>query len=809
MKKQDTATGGFDFYMDAAAIILCAGKGTRMNDNSKNKVCFDCAGTPTIKRIIDNMKAAGVNRFVMVIGHQAYSVMDCLDGEDGVIYAYQKEQRGTGHAAMCGLKALKSMGYSGPTIISMGDKIVATDVIKGLISKANTAKGVFGVQPLMANFNGGRVVTEDGVPFGVVEFADAALMALADVDPVDYMDTLKKIGLNPKKAEKVYKKALDKKPCGTVNLCGKSFDAQQILNSKYANAGLYCFDVNEAVKVIETLGSNNAQGEIYLTDALEKFAMNNEAVIYEVKSRDDMLTYSTKPELRKISRHFMRTASEFISDINKGSLNELFTLLYREDAPIHKERYKKLLEGFIEKYGDKKVVITRSPGRVNLMGRHIDHRGGGINVMATDKDTVFVSSPSDDSDKVTIANIDPAYPECSFSIRELMGEKKYDSWLDYLSDERVMKELSESGGSWSNYVKAPIARVQFENEETLCGMDMIAGGTIPVAAGLSSSSSIVVAVMEAIVSLNCLNITDKDFIEMCGEGEWFVGSRGGAGDHASMKCGRKDTIVHLGFKPFEVGESASFKDKYAIIVANSMIKAKKSEGSKDKFNAKVAAYEFSLMFLRRAFPKYELKEFRDIAKIRPYSAIYKMLKTLPEEITRAEVEKQLPEYMESLSVIFKNHKDPGKYNLRGVALYGISECVRADRCMQVLNSGDYTFLGNMMKISHNGDRCGGAEITDELLDKLILEDADIALQCGAYDCSTPEIDYMCDLLNKTDGVLGSELVGAGLGGCVIALVEKEKAESVIETLDKQYYDKYNYNHAAHVYTASHGSCVVF
>ena len=41
--------------MDGAAIILCAGKGTRMGDDSKNKVCFDCAGVPTVKRIIENM----------------------------------------------------------------------------------------------------------------------------------------------------------------------------------------------------------------------------------------------------------------------------------------------------------------------------------------------------------------------------------------------------------------------------------------------------------------------------------------------------------------------------------------------------------------------------------------------------------------------------------------------------------------------------------------------------------------------------------------------------------------------------------
>lgn len=38
--------------MKNAAIILCAGKGMRMNDDSRNKVCFDCADVPAIKRII-------------------------------------------------------------------------------------------------------------------------------------------------------------------------------------------------------------------------------------------------------------------------------------------------------------------------------------------------------------------------------------------------------------------------------------------------------------------------------------------------------------------------------------------------------------------------------------------------------------------------------------------------------------------------------------------------------------------------------------------------------------------------------------
>ena len=443
------------------------------------------------------------------------------------------------------------------------------------------------------------------------------------------------------------------------------------------------------------------------------------------------------------------------------------------------------------------------------MGRHIDHRGGGLNVMATDKDIIFVSAPRDEDDLITISNTDASYAECKFEISKLFVDKKYDKWLDYLGDDAVVKSLSESGGSWSNYVKASVARVQFENEELLCGMDMMADGTIPVAAGLSSSSSIVVAVMEAVVALNCLNITDREFIELCGEGEWFVGSRGGAGDHAAIKCSKRDSITHLSFKPFAVGENARFSDKYAVIVANSMIKAKKSEGSKDKFNAQIAAYEFGFMLLKRSFPEYHLVELRDVSRIRPYSKIYEMLKVLPEKITREEIKNLLPEYIKTIEVIFKNHKDPGYYDLRGVSLFGISECARGDRCMQVLNDGNYHLLGEMMKISHNGDRCGSLGISDSELDRLTLENADIALQYGAYDCSIPEIDYMCDTLNKEEGVLGSELAGAGLGGCVIALVEKDKADKVIECLNTKYYDKYNYPYSAQIFAPSPGSCVLF
>ena len=64
-----------------AAIILAAGRGTRMKDDSHNKVCFDCAGVPVIRRIVLNMRSAGVQQIVVVVGHMAQDVMDALDGE--------------------------------------------------------------------------------------------------------------------------------------------------------------------------------------------------------------------------------------------------------------------------------------------------------------------------------------------------------------------------------------------------------------------------------------------------------------------------------------------------------------------------------------------------------------------------------------------------------------------------------------------------------------------------------------------------------------------------------------------------------
>ena len=80
---------------------------------------------------------------------------------------------------------------------------------------------------------------------------------------------------------------------------------------------------------------------------------------------------------------------------------------------------------------------------------------------------------------------------------------------------------------------------------------------------------------------------------------------------------------------------------------------------------------------------------------------------------------------------------------------------------------------------------------------------------GAYACSTPGIDGLCDLLDAAPGVYGAEMVGAGLGGCVVALVEKANAEAVLALLGREYYARNGLPPSAFVCVPSAGSCVLY
>jgi galactokinase len=341
-------------------------------------------------------------------------------------------------------------------------------------------------------------------------------------------------------------------------------------------------------------------------------------------------------------------------------------------------------------------------------------------------------------------------------------------------------------------------------------MDILVSGNIPPAAGLSSSSSLVVGVAEATIAANRLKTFPAQFVDLCGEGEWFVGTRGGSADHAAIRLGRRGTVIKVAFFDFAVEDAVPFPDDHVMAVVDSGLRAHKSGKARDQFNHRVACYRLGFLLIRKLHPQFApvLRHLRDVNARTlglPPSWIYRILLRLPEQATRAEIEELLPG--EDLRPIWASHGVPedGLYPIRGVVLFGLAECERARLYADLLRAGRMDEIGRMMKASHDGDRVavwnarGEAEpfrapTSDAHLLRLVedlesrdqdrIERAQLARQPGRYACSLPAIDRMVDIAAATEGVAGAQLAGAGLGGCLMVLVRREAVPALRANLEK-------------------------
>ena len=504
-----------------------------------------------------------------------------------------------------------------------------------------------------------------------------------------------------------------------------------------------------------------------------------------------------------------------------GALAEQLDRIYGGDDAVIRRRlplWRDALAGFAKTYSpDARVLIARAPGRVNLLGTHIDHRGGAVNTLAVGN-TIFVAEPRDD-DLVVLANSNPEFAPGEFSIRRELpagGVKDWDKWT---MDQYQRRLDSGTQADWSNYVRAGVLYLQHINTSpggafspALKGMNVFVNGNVRPRSGLSSSSSIVMASMEACIRINELDMSDMDLVDAAHLAEWYVGTRGGGGDHASIKFCGHGYLAHLGAFPLTV-ERIPLPEECCAVLCDSMVIASKTAGARNLYNQRVACYELGMLILRKSFPRRaaKMKLLRDVtpAPLEVDEAeIYRMLKALPESADRQELSAVLADQPDELERIFRSHESvPGGYRIRQACLYGIAECLRSKRAIELLRSGDVEGFGELITLSHDGDRVThlvdgkwvplAKPLPDAELDRLAddVQSGDPARkrkarlhrQPGGYDASCPELDEIVDVALAVPGVLGAGLVGAGLGGSVVVLTRKARAEAVADALAEQYY----------------------
>lgn len=202
---------------DVMAIVMAAGKGTRMK-SKKSKLVQKIYGKEVVKRAVENAEKAGVKDIVAVVGYKKEEVMEVL-GEN-IKYAFQEQMLGTGHAVMQATKYLE--GKKGKVLVLNGDvPILRPETLNTLLNKS-------------------------------IENKEAATLLTAIYDnPTGYGRIVRDVG-------------------GNIEAIVEEKDTTESQKAiKEINAGIYCFDIVELLSALKEIKPNNAQGEYYLTDVIK------------------------------------------------------------------------------------------------------------------------------------------------------------------------------------------------------------------------------------------------------------------------------------------------------------------------------------------------------------------------------------------------------------------------------------------------------------------------------------------------------------------------------------------------------------
>ncbi|WP_199441271.1 bifunctional UDP-N-acetylglucosamine diphosphorylase/glucosamine-1-phosphate N-acetyltransferase GlmU [Umezawaea beigongshangensis] len=207
-----------------STIVLAAGEGTRMR-SATPKVLHRVAGRTLVEHAVRAAAGTDPDHLAVVVGHGRAAVAEHLDSLTGdlgreVVVAVQEEQRGTGHAVGCGLAELPA-DLTGTVLVSYGDvPLLDAGTLRGLLAEhVRAGNAVTVLTAVVTDPTGyGRVLREDdGTVSGIVEQKDATPEQLAVTE---------------------------------------------------INSGVYAFDAAVLRDGLSRLSTDNAQGELYLTDVL-------------------------------------------------------------------------------------------------------------------------------------------------------------------------------------------------------------------------------------------------------------------------------------------------------------------------------------------------------------------------------------------------------------------------------------------------------------------------------------------------------------------------------------------------------------
>jgi galactokinase len=404
---------------------------------------------------------------------------------------------------------------------------------------------------------------------------------------------------------------------------------------------------------------------------------------------------------------------------------------------------------FLEVYGESpgEIHVFFAPGRVNLIGDHVDYNGGyvlpvalsiGIFAAVRYSETVFGRTGSGSSGR-------------SLGKAEVIHLASINEWGKTSVDlsEHVGYEASRG---WANYPVGVIRQLRQEQTGHIdidCdfkGCQVLYWGNLPVGAGLSSSAAIEVLtayfMLHPVLGGNLSSVDRIWLAQLCQRAENdFVQVQCGIMDQFAVAMGKKNHAMLLDCSALDYRYVPVRLCDYRLVIMNT---GKRRSLGESRYNQRRAECEEALAVIR-SHPGYAHIENLAQAEIEQVERTFGL---------------RSPRLKHGLA----NYSKMGEPVLGRRARHVVTENLRTLLAEQLLSTGDVAGFGRLMTESH-----------------ISLRDD--------YEVTGFELDSIVEAALSQECCLGARMTGAGFGGCAIALVRSDCCDAFEAIVGEEYFAK--------------------
>ena len=382
---------------------------------------------------------------------------------------------------------------------------------------------------------------------------------------------------------------------------------------------------------------------------------------------------------------------------------------------------------FFNHFNQHPSLVVKSPGRINLIGEHIDYNHGFVLPAAIDKYIeVAIAKRTDGAIHMVALDLGETI---ILPIQNLTPHAT--QWVNYIIGV-VDQVFNKSQSANNNFIGTQNTLTSTEittavHETNLSGgFSICIQGNIPLGAGLSSSAAVECAVLFAINELYNLSLSKMQMALMAQSAEHiFAGVNCGVMDMFASLHGQKNKAILLDcdslaftYYPIEL------KD-YSIVLFDTQIKHALASS---EYNTRRVECEQGLKIIQEKYPT--VKTFRDIS-------------------------------MEQVEACMASNTSLNTTKIYQRCKYVVEEIARVQLAVKDLQKGDMQAFGKKMFETHEG------------LSKL-------------YEVSCPELDFLVNAVSHNENVLGARMMGGGFGGCTINIIKTTAVVEITKALTARY-----------------------